>query len=115
MQLRSGKMVSPRPNPNKEPSSRGDTVASQATDVGSGTISAVSTAYNGPILTPRQPETPRRMAMGTSRQYMPSFTVPTYRTLGMSSEFMANMHNSSSTFGKIHRRHSQLTRGYDLW
>lgn len=91
-------MVSPRPN--KETSSGGDTVASQATDVGSGTILAVSTAYSGPILTPRQPETPRTMTTGTSGQYMPSFTVPVYRTLGIPTDFMASMHNTSSTFGE---------------
>lgn len=66
MQLRSGKMVLPRPNRNEESSSGGDTVASQATDVGSGIISAISTTYSGPILTPRQPETPRPATMGIS-------------------------------------------------
>ena len=100
MQLRSGKMVSPCPNSNEEPSSGGDTIASQATDVGSGTIFMVSTAYSGPILTPCQPKTPRPMAMGTLGKYMPSFTVPMYRTLGMSTDFMESMHSSSSTFGE---------------
>lgn len=78
MQLRSGKMVSPHPNPNEEPSSRGSTVVSQTTNVGSNIVHAVSTADGGLILTPRQPETPRPMMMGTSEQYMPSFTVPMY-------------------------------------
>lgn len=98
MQLRSGKMVSPRPN--EETSLGGDAFVSQATDVGSDTIYAVSTAYSGPILTPRQPETPRPSTIRTSRQYMPSLTMPMYRTLGMPTDFMAGMHNSSSTFGE---------------
>lgn len=93
-------MVSPRPNPNEEPSLGGGTVVLQTTDVGSETIFAVSTAYNGQILTSRQPETPRPTTMETSGKYMPSFTVPMYRTLGMSTEFMESMHNSSSIFGK---------------
>lgn len=95
VKLHSDKMVSPRLNPNEEPSSGGSTVVSQITNVGSGTVSAVSTAHGGPILTPHQPETPRLTVMGTSRQYMPM-----YRTLGMPTEFMASIHNSSSTFGE---------------
>ncbi|KAI5404257.1 hypothetical protein KIW84_051416 [Lathyrus oleraceus] len=93
-------MVSPCPNPNEESSSGGDTVASQATDVGSGTISAVPITYGEPILTLRQPETPRPTIVGTSRKYMPSFIMPMYRTLGMPTKFMASMHNSSSRFGE---------------
>lgn len=46
MQLRSGKMVTPRPNPNEEPSLGGSTVVSQTTDVGSGIVSVVSTAHS---------------------------------------------------------------------
>ncbi|KAI5409288.1 hypothetical protein KIW84_054920 [Lathyrus oleraceus] len=38
--------------------------------------------------------------MGSSGQYMPSFTIPMHRTLGMSTEFMASMHNLGSTFGE---------------
>ncbi|KAI5419230.1 hypothetical protein KIW84_043416 [Lathyrus oleraceus] len=83
-------MVSPRPNENEELSSGGSTVVSQTTDIGSGIVSVVSTAHDGPILTPRQPKTPRPMMMGTSKQYMPSFLVPVYQTLGMPTEFVAN-------------------------
>lgn len=91
-------MVSPRPN--EETSSGGDTVASQETGVGSNTIPAVTTAHSGPILTPHQPETPRPTTMGTSGQYIPNFTVPVYRTLGMPTDFPASMHNTSSIFGE---------------
>jgi hypothetical protein len=96
MQLRNGKMVSPRPH--EETSSVGDIHASQTTDIGSSVISTVSTAYVGPILTSRQPQTPTQITMGTPRQYMPSFTVPMHRTLGMPIEFMESMHNIGSTF-----------------
>ncbi|KAI5440932.1 hypothetical protein KIW84_010413 [Lathyrus oleraceus] len=98
MQLRSGKAVSPRPH--EETSSGGDTVASQTNDVGSDTIHAVLNAYSGPILTPRQPQTSMSTTMGTSGKYMPNFTVPMHRTLGMPYEFMASMHNVGSTFGE---------------
>lgn len=36
--------------------------------------------------------------MGTIGQHMPSFRVPIHRTLGMPTEFMANMHNLGSTY-----------------
>lgn len=97
MQLRSGKMVSPRPH--EETSSTGDTSASQITNVGSSAKPTVSIPFNGIILTSCQPQTPMP-TMGTSGQYMPSFTVPLRRTLGMPNEFMANMHNLGSTFGE---------------
>ncbi|KAI5398171.1 serine/threonine protein kinase Ran1 [Lathyrus oleraceus] len=64
--LRGGKMVTPHPNPNKEPSLGGSTVMPQRIDVDSGIVYAVSTAHNGPILTPRHPDTPRPVMMGTS-------------------------------------------------
>lgn len=99
MQLRSGKMVTPRPNPNEESSSGESTVVLQITDVGSCIVSAVSTAHSGPILIPRQHEISRPTMMGTSGKYMPSFTMPMYQTLGMPTEFVASIHNSSSTFG----------------
>ncbi|KAI5403506.1 hypothetical protein KIW84_050900 [Lathyrus oleraceus] len=92
-------MVSPRPN--EETSSEGDTVASQTTDVGSIVIPAISTMYSEPILTPHQPQTPMPTTTRTFRQYMPSFTVPMHRMLGMPIEFMESMHNLSSTFGEI--------------
>lgn len=91
MQLCNGKMVSPRPH--EETSSAGDTVVSQTTDVGFGIISTVSTAYNGPILTLRHPRMPTSPPTGMSGKYMPSFTVPMRRTLGMPTEFMESMHN----------------------
>ena len=66
-------MVTPRPNPNEEPSSGGNVVISQPVDGSSSTVS--------------------------SEQYIPSFTSPIRRIYGMPPEFMANLHNSSSTFG----------------
>lgn len=97
MRLHSVKMVSPRPH--EDTSLTGDTVALLTTDVGSSTIPAVSTAYAGPILTPRQPQMPMH-TMGISGQYMPNFTVSIHRTLGMPTEFMASMHDLGSTFGE---------------
>lgn len=91
-------MVSPRPH--EETSSAGDTVALQTIDVGSSAIPAVSTAYSGPILTLCQPQTLMPTMMGTSGQYMPSFTIPMQRTLRMPTEFMTSMHNLGSTFGE---------------
>lgn len=91
-------MTSPRPH--EGTSSAGDITASQAADVGSSVASAVSTTFVGPILTPCQPQTPTPTTMGTSGQYMPSFTVPIYGTLGMLTEFMKSMHNLCSTFGE---------------
>lgn len=96
MQLCNGKMVSLRPH--EDTSSVEDTTASQTADVGSSTVSAVSIVFVGPILTPHQPQTPTPTTMGTSGQYMPSFTVPMHMMLGMSTEFMASMYNLSSTF-----------------
>lgn len=75
MQSCSGKMVTPCPNPNEESSLGGSTVVSQITDIGFGTVYVVSTAHSGPILTPRQPETPRPAMMGTPGKSMPSFTM----------------------------------------
>lgn len=98
MQLRSGKMVSPRPH--KDTSSAGDTTASQTVDVGSDVVSRVSSTFVGSILTPCQPQMPTPTTTGTSGQYMPNFTVPMHRMLGMPTEFMESMHNLSSTFGE---------------
>ena len=50
MELRSGKMVTPRPNPNEEPSSGGNVVVSQTVDGSSSTVSAISTTSSGPIM-----------------------------------------------------------------
>ncbi|KAI5416195.1 hypothetical protein KIW84_041300 [Lathyrus oleraceus] len=98
MQLRSGKMTSPRPH--EETSSEGDTTTSQTADVGSSVASTASTVFVGPILTLCQPQTPTPTTMGTYGQYMPSFTVSVHRTLGMPTEFMASMHNLDSTLGE---------------
>lgn len=73
---------------------------SQTTDIGSSVILVVSTAYNGPILTPRQPQILMPTTMGSSGQYMPSFTVPLHIKLGMPTKFMESMHNLGSTFGE---------------
>lgn len=84
--------------PHEEASSTGDTTTPQAADTGSSMASTVSTMFVGPILTPCQPQTPTPKTMGTMGQHMPSFTVPMHKTLGLSTEFMANMHNLDSTY-----------------
>ena len=91
-------MVTPRPNPNDEPSSGGNVVVSQTMGDNSNTVSSVSTTSSGPIMTPHSLETPRPIMARTAEQYVPSFTSPMRRTYGMS-EFTANLHNSSSTLG----------------
>lgn len=96
MRLHSRKLTSPRPH--EEASLAGDTTTPRATDTGSRVASAFSTAFVGPILTSCQPQTPTPTTMGTMGQHMPSFMIPIRRTLGMSMEFMENMHNLGSTY-----------------
>ncbi|KAI5421047.1 hypothetical protein KIW84_044762 [Lathyrus oleraceus] len=96
MRLRSGKMTSPRPH--EETSSAGDTTTPQTVDTGSSMALIVSTVFIGPILTSCQPQTPTPTTMGTIGKHMPSYTAPMHRTLGMPTEFMANMHNLGSTY-----------------
>lgn len=79
-------------------SSAGDTTTPQAADVSYSVASTISIAFIGPIMTLYQPQTPTLTTMGTAGQYMPSFMVLMHRTLGMSTEFMASMHNLGSTY-----------------
>ncbi|XP_050888830.1 uncharacterized protein LOC127093990 [Lathyrus oleraceus] len=81
-------MTSPRSH--EETSSVGDTTMSHAADVGSSMALTVSETFVGPILTLCQPQMSTPTTMGTSGQYMPSFTVSMHKTLGMPTEFIAN-------------------------
>lgn len=96
MRVCSGKMTSPRPH--EETSSAGDTTTPKAVDTGSSMASTVSTAFVGPILTSCQSQTPTPTTMGTMGQHMPSYTALIHKMLGMSAEFMANMHNLGLTY-----------------
>ncbi|KAI5439149.1 hypothetical protein KIW84_024792 [Lathyrus oleraceus] len=89
-------MTSPRPH--EETSSAGDTTTPLVTDTDFSVASTVSTKFVGPILTLCQPQTLTPTTMGTMGHHIPSFTVPMHRTLGMLTEFMANMHNLGSTY-----------------